>query len=59
MAYYRQTAPLLGYYYAKASCGTVDGMAPIDEVAAPIDAVLTASRPHDARGTAVDANPSS
>ncbi|MDM7459860.1 MAG: adenylate kinase [Paracoccus sp. (in: a-proteobacteria)] len=40
--YYKKTAPLLGYYYAKGNLQTVDGMAEIDEVAAQIAAKLPA-----------------
>lgn len=40
MAYYRETAPLIGYYYAYRKLRTVDGMASIPEVAAEIEAVL-------------------
>ena len=40
MAYYRETAPLTGYYFAKEDLETIDGMAPIDEVARQIDAIL-------------------
>jgi adenylate kinase len=40
MVYYRETAPLVGYYYCKGNLKRVDGMAPIPEVAAEIDAVL-------------------
>jgi adenylate kinase len=40
MAYYRETAPLIGYYFAKGKLRTVDGMAPIQEVASQIEAVL-------------------
>jgi adenylate kinase len=40
MAYYRETAPLIGYYYAYRMLQTVDGMAPINEVSAQIEAVL-------------------
>jgi adenylate kinase len=40
MAYYRETAPLIGYYYANRTLQTVDGMAPINEVSAQIEAVL-------------------
>ncbi|MGH6816394.1 MAG: adenylate kinase [Hyphomicrobiaceae bacterium] len=43
MAYYRETAPLIGYYFAKGTLKTVDGMAPIDRVAHSIDAVLAAA----------------
>ena len=41
-AYYKSTAPLTGYYYAKKQLQTVDGMASIDEVTAEIKAVLDA-----------------
>lgn len=40
MAYYRETAPLIGYYFAKGSLKTVDGMAPIGDITKSIDAVL-------------------
>jgi adenylate kinase len=40
MAYYRETSPLVGYYYAYRKLQTVDGMAPIAEVSAQIEAVL-------------------
>lgn len=39
-AYYKQTAPLLGYYYAKGNLTQVDGMASMDAVANQIAAVL-------------------
>jgi len=39
-AYYKQTAPLLGYYYAKGGLIQVDGMAPMDDVATAIAKVL-------------------
>ena len=39
-AYYKDTAPLVGYYYAKGKLKSVDGMADIDAVGAQIDAVL-------------------
>jgi adenylate kinase len=41
--YYKKTAPLTGYYYAKGRLKTVDGMASIDAVTAEIEAVLTAA----------------
>jgi adenylate kinase len=41
MAYYRETAPLIGYYYANRMLQTVDGMAPIAEVSAQIEAILS------------------
>jgi len=40
MAYYRETAPLIGYYFAKDRLYSVDGMAPIEEVTRQIDEVL-------------------
>ena len=40
MAYYRETSPLVGYYYAYRKLQTVDGMAPIAEVSAQIEAIL-------------------
>jgi adenylate kinase len=41
-AYYKSTAPLTGYYYAKGNLKTVNGMASIDEVTAEINQVLKA-----------------
>lgn len=41
MAYYKQTSPLVGYYYAKGDLTSVDGLASMDEVAASISAALT------------------
>ena len=38
--YYKQTAPLLGYYYAKGGLAQVDGMASMDVVAEQIAKVL-------------------
>ena len=40
MAYYRETAPLTGYYFAHGLLKTVDGMAPIAEVTRHIDQIL-------------------
>ena len=40
MAYYRETAPLIGYYFAKGKLHCLDGMAPIPEVSAKLDDVL-------------------
>jgi adenylate kinase len=37
MAYYRETAPLLGYYFAKGKLRSIDGMAPINDVARQLD----------------------
>ena len=33
MVYYRETSPLIGYYFCKGNLRSVDGMAPIAEVA--------------------------
>jgi adenylate kinase len=38
--YYKKTAPLTGYYYAKKLLKTADGMAPMDDVTAQIEAML-------------------
>jgi adenylate kinase len=38
--YYKKTAPLIGYYYAKRQLKTVDGMADIDSVTGQIEAIL-------------------
>jgi adenylate kinase len=40
MAYYRETSPLIGYYFAKKKLKSIDGMAPIQDVSAAIDGVL-------------------
>jgi adenylate kinase len=40
MAYYRETAPIIGYYFAHKLLKSVDGMAPIAEVTRQIDEVL-------------------
>ncbi|MDI7865165.1 adenylate kinase [Rhizobiaceae bacterium n13] len=39
-AYYKETSPLIGYYYAKGKLHSVDGMAEIDEVTAAIETIL-------------------
>jgi adenylate kinase len=39
-AYYKETAPLIGYYYAKNKLHSVDGMADIDHVTAEVDTIL-------------------
>ncbi len=41
--YYKKTAPLTGYYWAKRKLKTVDGMADMDNVTAQIEAVLEQS----------------
>lgn len=40
LAYYRDTSPLIGYYYAKHQLSTVDGLAEMDAVGAAIAKVL-------------------
>jgi adenylate kinase len=40
MAYYRETAPLIGYYFAHKLLKSVDGMAPIAEVSRQIEEVF-------------------
>jgi adenylate kinase len=42
MAYYKQTSPLVGYYYAKDMLSGVDGLADIKDVHGSIAAVLDA-----------------
>lgn len=49
--YYKKTAPLIGYYYAKGMLKGVDGMASIDEVTEQIEALLAGT----AGKTAVEA----
>ena len=40
LAYYRDTSPLIGYYYALRQLSTVDGLAPMDAVASAVAKVL-------------------
>ena len=40
LAYYKQTSPLIGYYYAKGDLASVDGLASMDEVATSISNAL-------------------
>jgi adenylate kinase len=40
LVYYRETSPLIGYYYCKGNLVSVDGMGPIEEVADAIGGVL-------------------
>ena len=42
--YYKKTAPLIGYYYAKGQLKSVDGMADIDAVTTSIEGVLRKAR---------------
>lgn len=39
--YYKKTSPLIGYYHGKGLLKPVDGMAPIDEVTAAIETILS------------------
>jgi adenylate kinase len=41
MAYYRQTAPLIGYYHCKGKLRSIDGLADIGQVAREIRALLS------------------
>lgn len=40
IAYYRETSPLIGYYFCKGNLHAVDGMAPIEEVGAAIEGIV-------------------
>lgn len=40
MAYYKDTSPLIGYYYAKDKLGVIDGLGDIDEVKARLAGAL-------------------
>lgn len=40
LAYYKQTSPLIGYYYAKGKLASVDGLADMHGVAVSIEKVL-------------------
>jgi len=40
MAYYKETAPLIGYYFAKGKLKSINGMASIEEVARDIERLL-------------------
>jgi len=42
MAYYKQTSPLIGYYYAKGKLSSVDGLGAIDAVQSEIAGALDA-----------------
>jgi len=41
MAYYRETAPIIGYYFAHGLLKSIDGMAPIGDVSQQINEILT------------------
>lgn len=40
LAYYKQTSPLIGYYYAKGPLSSVDGLGEIDDVAEAVAKIL-------------------
>lgn len=40
MAYYKETSPIIGYYFAKGMLESVDGMGAIDKVSADIEQAL-------------------
>jgi adenylate kinase len=40
MAYYKQTSPLIGYYYAKGELKSVNGLGEIEDVASAISGVM-------------------
>jgi adenylate kinase len=40
LAYYKETSPIIGYYFAKGKLKSVDAMAPIQEVTAQIDRLI-------------------
>lgn len=44
LAYYRQTSPLIGYYYAKGMLSSVDGLGEINAVAGQIATILDGSK---------------
>ncbi|MBW6420265.1 adenylate kinase [Rhizobium sp. XQZ8] len=41
-AYYKSTAPLIGYYHAKGKLKSIDGMASMDQVTGEIENILSA-----------------
>lgn len=40
LAYYKETAPLIGYYFANGKLRSIDGMAPIEQVTREIERLL-------------------
>lgn len=40
LAYYKETAPLIGYYFAKGKLRSIDGMAPMEQVTREIERLL-------------------
>ncbi|WP_112321744.1 adenylate kinase [Oceanibium sediminis] len=43
LAYYKDTSPLIGYYYAEGKLQTIDGLGEIDDVAARVSGALAAA----------------
>jgi len=44
LAYYKETSPLIGYYYAHDKLRSINGLADIEGVAAQLDAILYGTR---------------
>ncbi len=44
LAYYKETAPLIGYYFCKGNLATIDGMAAVAAVTAEIDRIIDAAK---------------
>ncbi|MBO0766713.1 MAG: adenylate kinase [Hyphomicrobiaceae bacterium] len=44
LVYYRETSPLIGYYYCKGNLHVVSGMGPIGEVAAAIESIVEGAK---------------
>ncbi|MEO1312739.1 MAG: adenylate kinase [Pseudomonadota bacterium] len=44
LAYYKDTSPLIGYYYAHDRLQSINGLGEIEEVASQLDAVLNGTR---------------
>jgi len=53
-AYYKDTSPLIGYYYAKGKLKVVDGMAEIDAVTGQIEAIVSETAGRNKVRQAVD-----
>lgn len=49
LAYYKQTSPLVGYYYAKGDLDVIEGLAPIEEVTSEIRGILDQDLPKRSR----------
>jgi adenylate kinase len=50
-AYYKETSPLIGYYWAKGKLRSVDGMASVEEVTRQIEAAIGAGQRKAAAGS--------